>query len=210
MSEFPTSFLIVKNFSLIYYVAYVFCISDKLGSLTLAQFAAKYLSRFHDNDCYLLFAGMVRSCTTTAYRAQRYTAYRTTISYYSYGCGWWRRCTGTRHKYVITYRSFKRASIQLLATVCHPSRTYRWERFILHENVRYSRLCFAWVAYSIAKVLWYRFSSDAKSTQATWTVCYCALHVETHASWKRLRRVADRQFVQDFQRRYFKCIKQKP
>ena len=49
-----------------------------------------------------------------------------------------------------------------VTTVCHPSRTYRWERFILHENVRYSRLCFAWVAYSIAKVLWYRFSSDAK------------------------------------------------
>ena len=55
VSEFPTSFLIVKNFGLIY-VAYVFCISDKLGSLTLAQFVAKYLSRFHDKTaiCYLL------------------------------------------------------------------------------------------------------------------------------------------------------------
>ena len=69
--------------------------TDKLGSLTLAQLPAEYLSKFH---CCLLFTGMIRYCTRTVYRSESYTAYRTGISYYSYTCSWWRlRCRGIRY-----------------------------------------------------------------------------------------------------------------
>ena len=117
VSEFPTSFLIVKpEFWPNICCLYVFCISDKLGSLTLAQFVAKYLSRFHDSDCYLLFAGMVRFCTTTAYRGQ--TVHGISHYYKLLQVRMWlvekmhRNQTKVRG-YKFTYRSLKRDSIQL-------------------------------------------------------------------------------------------------